>query len=699
MKKQLTAVLLCFLLILSVMTSALGVDVKASGTKEITYINPLYQDVIDESDLNQPSELGIAPASEEEYYDNISEAGNDMRSHLVGREETITIQYQAEEYSSELVKGIVADAMKHTGNPKEGDYLRWQYAGWKSSTSYYRSDNICYMTITYTMTYYTTSEQEEALNQKMDSVLNQLNIENTSNYKKIQAVYDYICDNVVYDYDNLEDDEYKLKYTAYAALMDGTAVCQGYAILFYRMALELNIDARVITGVGNGGPHGWNIVDLKNQYYNLDATWDAGRSSYRYFLKCNENFGDHTRDEEYTTDEFQKSYPMASKDYEDLPMITITKQPVDYTGKAGDIAEFVVEAEGTDLLYQWQFSSDGGTTWKNSSQNGNKTATLKVPVTEARDGQQYRCVIKDAEDEQVISDVAVLIVEAEALAIVGQPSDYTGGVGDIAQFTVEAVGKGLSYQWQFSSDNGTTWKSSSQSGNRTKTISVPITEARNGQLYRCMVKDAEGNQIISEAAALVVEAETLVISSQPKDYTGVVGDTASFTVKATGNSLKYQWQYSNNKGETWKNSSQSGSRTATVNVPITEARDGQQYRCVVTDKNGNSVTSEAAKLIVGTELIITSQPEDYTGVVGDTAVFTIQAVGDGLKYQWQFSNDDGKTWRNSSQSGCRTATVDVPITEARDGQQYRCVVTDKNGNSMTSEVAKLFVKTEMVRNL
>ncbi len=70
----------------------------------------------------------------------------------------------------------------------------------------------------------------------------------------------------------------------------------------------------------------------------------------------------------------------------------------------------------------------------------------------------------------------------------------------------------------------------------------------------------------------------------------------------------------------------------------------------------------------------------------------MEASGEGLRYQWQYSNDDGANWKNSSQSGCKTATVSVPITEARNGQQYRCVVTDGSGNRVTSEAGTLIVQ-------
>ncbi|OLR62706.1 hypothetical protein BHF69_08460 [Anaerostipes sp. 992a] len=376
--------------------------------------------------------------------------------------------------------------------------------------------------------------------------------------------------------------------------------------------------------------------------------------------------------------------------------LVIATQPSDYTGAVGETATFTVKAAGNGLIYQWQFSSDKGSTWKNSSQNGNKTDTIKVPITEARNGQQYRCVVTDENGNSVTSGAASLIIgkASEGPMITGQPEDYTGAVGDTAVFIVTATGEELIYQWQYSNDKGATWKNSSQSGNKTATIKVPITEARNGQQYRCMVTDVNGNKVTSDAARLIVgtASEGPVITGQPVNYTGEVGKTATFTVTATGEELKYQWQYSNDKGATWKNSSQSGNKTATIKVPITEARNGQQYRCVVTDANGSSVTSEAAKLIVGTELTITSQPEDYIGAVGDTASFTVGANGEGLKYQWQYSNDDGTSWRNSSQSGSKTSTISVPITAARNGQQYRCVVTDERGNSVTSEAGTLRVQ-------
>ena len=108
-----------------------------------------------------------------------------------------------------------------------------------------------------------------------------------------------------------------LKYTAYAALINKTAVCQGYASLFYRLALDAGVDTRVISGEA-GGPHAWNIVKLNGKYYNLDSTWDAGRSTYAYFLKNTNDFDDHVRDNDYQSNEFIEEYPMWDESYTEI---------------------------------------------------------------------------------------------------------------------------------------------------------------------------------------------------------------------------------------------------------------------------------------------------------------------------------------------------------------------------------------------
>lgn len=172
-----------------------------------------------------------------------------------------------------------------------------------------------YFTVKYSVTYYTDFNQEQQVSARVSQVLSSLGLTGQNDYTKIKKIYDYICSNVTYDYSHLSDPTYQLQYTAYAALINGTSVCQGYAVLFYRMALQSGVDARLISGTGNGGPHAWNIVKIGSYYYNLDSTWDAGNSYYYYFLKNDSSFGNHGRDLDYATPEFYQRYPMAAENY------------------------------------------------------------------------------------------------------------------------------------------------------------------------------------------------------------------------------------------------------------------------------------------------------------------------------------------------------------------------------------------------
>ena len=117
---------------------------------------------------------------------------------------------------------------------------------------------------------------------------------------------------------------------------------------------------------------------------------------------------------------------------------------------------------------------------------------------------------------------------------------------------------------------------------------------------------------------------------------------------------------------------------------------GRKYRCVITDAQGNTVTSDAAMLTVST-LAISQQPEDATVPVGQYATFTVAAEGEGLTYQWQTQLAGKTTWSDTRFSGYNTDTLSFKALKSYDGRKYRCVVTDENGQTVESEAALLTV--------
>ena len=320
MKKRIISCILTVLILASVLPANAFAD--SSVIHRQIHINPLYKDVVDQKQLfstlngaprlysdTQPQEAGSA-----------DEAAVILRKGMENREARIEIRCPADAITPTdgILDEIAEKAMEETGVPTQGDYIRWTYAGWSGSYSLESDDEGLHYVFVYDCKYYTTAAQEAELSEKIDSVLQSLDInDESSDYDVICAVYDYICANVSYDYDNLDDSEYLLKYTAYAAMINKTAVCQGYSALMYRMLQQKNIDCRLIPGSN----HAWNIVAIDGVYYNADSTWDAGRDpkNYAYFLCGDSDFAGHTRYSEYSTEEFYRLYPMAEKKYAVCP--------------------------------------------------------------------------------------------------------------------------------------------------------------------------------------------------------------------------------------------------------------------------------------------------------------------------------------------------------------------------------------------
>ena len=318
MKKKLFIVSL----VLSMCFSMLSiVNVQAKETiREDHYVNPIYKDVkssVVHHDIQTYSLEDVEYTSDQEKLVKI------FREKLINRESNIVLYYHCDEeitqeFFSNLVHQLFQKAIKHTGNGKEGDYLKWHCQGWTVKASISGNSNEGYgLNIFYDVSYLSSLEQEEKVDEEVSNLLKSLDLSNKTDYQKVKAIYDYICSNVTYDHDNLNDKSYSLKYTAYAALINKTAVCQGYASLFYRLALDAGVDTRVISGEA-GGPHAWNIVKLNGKYYNLDSTWDAGRSTYAYFLKNTNDFDDHVRDNDYQSNEFIEEYPMWGESYTEI---------------------------------------------------------------------------------------------------------------------------------------------------------------------------------------------------------------------------------------------------------------------------------------------------------------------------------------------------------------------------------------------
>ena len=324
--KRLTALLLALVMSLTLLpTQVLAAESDTVGYVESTLrVDPVYSSILkvripDISSRQKPTAM---PAESVTYLSEMA-AVEEVRRQMLTRAETIPLSLKLPSGSD--IQGTLAriwdSALEHTrSNGTGGDYLRWQGGRYFYYPGFSYRDNGSYITFTmyFQTNWFTTAQQEATLSSYIKgTLLPQLALDGKSTYQKVQAIYDWITRNVRYDYANLGNDSYLLQYTAYAAVINRTAVCNGYASLFYRLANDAGIDCRFITGTA-GGYHAWNIVRMDNgKYYCLDATWDEGQTNYRYFLKGTTEFGqDHTVITDENNTYFWNQYPVSATDFD-----------------------------------------------------------------------------------------------------------------------------------------------------------------------------------------------------------------------------------------------------------------------------------------------------------------------------------------------------------------------------------------------
>ncbi|UOO37535.1 S-layer homology domain-containing protein [Oscillospiraceae bacterium CM] len=304
------------------------------------------------------------------------------------------------------------------------DYLSSNMVGYMYMSRTWSNGTAAYK---FTQSYLTTQQQEDYVDAAVETILEQLDIGESSQYEKIKAVHDYIKQQVDYDY-TLE------KYSAYDGLYSKRTVCNGYALLLYKMLLEAGVPVRIITGQARNSSdgHAWNIAQIGKYWYNIDVTWDdTGRTS-AYFLKNDAAFSDHDRDPEYDTAAFYAEYPMSpvnfnsSRDVTLVASITFPSSEGVYTvGDTFTLTPTISPADATNKTLRWYSIGSYGSVVDSAGHVTVDRAGTVYVVAEATDGSGVAAMYQiTAYDNAAVSpwaqaDVAALAargVVPEALA-------------------------------------------------------------------------------------------------------------------------------------------------------------------------------------------------------------------------------------------------------------------------------------------
>ena len=221
----------------------------------------------------------------------VDEVINTMKNHnypLITTTLSADSKDEAEEKALEIGQEILDEYYKYNIEEPYGGYyfsMTTRYININNTATLNENGNYD-IYITLVPSFILTSAQDKQLDLAVSNVLNSIGANTGTDYEKTKKIYDYICSTVTYlDSIDITTSNLLIKDTAYGAMINHTAQCQGYAQLFYLMTAKAGVESRIIIGSANGGGHAWNIVKIDGTFYQVDSTWDAGEDSYHYFLK------------------------------------------------------------------------------------------------------------------------------------------------------------------------------------------------------------------------------------------------------------------------------------------------------------------------------------------------------------------------------------------------------------------------------
>lgn len=116
---------------------------------------------------------------------------------------------------------------------------------------------------------------QKIIREKRKDILSEIINPNMTDYNKVKAVHDYIINTTRYDKAYFQNEEVKPEsHTVYGVLVEGVAVCDGYAKAMKYLLEPLDIETIIVNGKSKGMNHAWNIVKIEDEYYHIDATWN-----------------------------------------------------------------------------------------------------------------------------------------------------------------------------------------------------------------------------------------------------------------------------------------------------------------------------------------------------------------------------------------------------------------------------------------
>jgi parallel beta-helix repeat protein/predicted outer membrane repeat protein len=344
----------------------------------------------------------------------------------------------------------------------------------------------------------------------------------------------------------------------------------------------------------------------------------------------------------------------------------ITSQPSNLIVCQSSSSSFTVGAGGTNIAYQWQQQPPASTVWSNCTGLTATQSTYTITNTPySLNGYKYRCLISGSCPPDTSSAIVVLTVKAQP-SFTNQPSNFTTCQGNTATFTVVAAGANITYQWEESTNGGTTWNTAAGVSTLATYTITGVNYSMTGYKYRCVITGDCQPSVTSNIVTLTVNSNPL-ITAQPLNTNVCVNRDTTISVVAVGGNLSYQWKKKAPGDLVWSNAT--GTSALSANYQINNASltmNNTWFRCYIHGLCAPDTISDSVKLSVH------SIPSVSLGA--DTSIWlytesvTLDAGGGYAGYHWS--------------TGDNTQTITVVGTVAGVGTHiYSVTVTDNYGCS------------------
>jgi hypothetical protein len=270
-------------------------------------------------------------------------------------------------------------------------------------------------------------------------------------------------------------------------------------------------------------------------------------------------------------------------------VFAITRQSEDACGHTGGSLSFEIRAQGKGLTYQWFYCKIGQRNW--IEWEGQNNPVLVFSADASHNGMSVRCCVSDASQRIILSRPSIVRLH-DVLTVISQPEDCSVKTGGTLSFSVDATGKGLTYEWYYRKKNAMWVKWSDQTK---PCISITADKRWDGTEVLCFVRDSRGRSVVSQPARIRVTGSVRIVSRQ-NDILARSDQPVEFSVKAQGSGLKYQWYFKKRGSLFW--SKWAGRDTSEFTVGADPSWDGMQVYCLITDIKGYSVPTDPVSVSV-----------------------------------------------------------------------------------------------------